>query len=165
MGRRRQSFFFVQVKRSATFWSSFLFLPSCGLLSTLFSSLFFFSFFFNNKLNSPNYTHIHPTHVTMAPTELPAPISSVTYSELTDIEADFDDNNVELRRSSSLFLCFLFFFFFSSLTAQSPSRLPVSAPSTSAAPRSSAASLASGPSSLSRHLPRSTRASSPPMPP
>lgn len=36
----------------------------------------------------------------MAPTELPAPISSVTYSELTDIEAEFDDYNVELRKSS-----------------------------------------------------------------
>ncbi|KAL1896506.1 hypothetical protein Sste5346_004540 [Sporothrix stenoceras] len=32
----------------------------------------------------------------MAPTELAAPVSSVTYSELTDIEADFDDYNVEL---------------------------------------------------------------------
>ncbi|KIH94090.1 nap family protein [Sporothrix brasiliensis 5110] len=32
----------------------------------------------------------------MAPTEPPAQVSSVTYSELSDIEADFDDFNVEL---------------------------------------------------------------------
>lgn len=52
------------------------------------------TFIHHIDINPP--LHI-PTH-TMAPTDPTAQLSTVTYSELTDIEADFDDFNIDLSK-------------------------------------------------------------------